>query len=133
MELTYAIVASLAFMAILFTQSGLDKVFDFHGNMEWLKGHFGSSPLASVVKPMVVLLTLMELASGLFSIVAVVYVLGEMENAKCVANIAFGLCSASFLALFFGQRMAKDYAGAASLPSYFIIPLIGFVLLYLLG
>jgi hypothetical protein len=27
--------------------------------------------------------------------------------------------------LFFGQRMAKDYAGAANIPGYFVVCLIG--------
>ena len=27
-------------VSILFIQSGLDKVFDWIGNVEWLKGHF---------------------------------------------------------------------------------------------
>jgi hypothetical protein len=29
----------------------------------------------------------------------------------------------TFLALFFGQRMAKDYAGAAALVPYFLVSL----------
>jgi diacylglycerol kinase len=36
----------------------------------------------------------------------------------------------SILALFFGQRMAKDYAGAAVLVPYFLLCLVA---IYLLG
>ncbi|PYL63310.1 MAG: DoxX family protein, partial [Verrucomicrobia bacterium] len=36
----------------------------------------------------------------------------------------------SILALFFGQRMAKDYAGAAILVPYFLLTLVA---IYLLG
>ena len=35
-----------AFLAILFLQSGIDKVVDRRGNLEWLTGHFAKSPLA---------------------------------------------------------------------------------------
>jgi hypothetical protein len=35
-----------AFLAILFLQSGIDKIVDRRGNFEWLKGHFAKSPLA---------------------------------------------------------------------------------------
>jgi hypothetical protein len=36
----------LGFLAILFLQSGIDKVVDRRGNLEWLNGHFAKSPLA---------------------------------------------------------------------------------------
>jgi len=38
-----------AFLAILFLQSGIDKIVDRRGNLEWLKGHFAKSALAGVV------------------------------------------------------------------------------------
>ena len=31
------------FLAILFLQSGFDKIVDRQGNLEWLKGHFAKS------------------------------------------------------------------------------------------
>ena len=42
-----------AFLAILFLQSGIDKVVDRHGNLDFLKGHFAKSPLAGSVPAMV--------------------------------------------------------------------------------
>ena len=44
-------ILTAAILAILFLQSGLDKIFDWKGNLSWLKSHFGSSPLKSVVPP----------------------------------------------------------------------------------
>jgi hypothetical protein len=41
---------SSAFLAILFLQSGIDKVIDHRSNLEWLKGHFAKSPLAAIVR-----------------------------------------------------------------------------------
>ena len=38
-----------AFLAILFLQSGIDKVIYRRGNLEWLTGHFAKSPLAGIV------------------------------------------------------------------------------------
>ena len=35
------------FHAVLFLQSGVDKVVDKAGNLEWLRGHFKSSPLGT--------------------------------------------------------------------------------------
>ena len=38
-----------AFLATLFLQSGIDKVVDRRGNVEFLQGHFAKSPLAGMV------------------------------------------------------------------------------------
>jgi len=37
------------FLAILFIQSGLDKVFDWNGNLGWLTGHFEKTFVAGMV------------------------------------------------------------------------------------
>src|SRR5438477_6750390 len=60
---------SSAFLAILFLQSGIDKVVDRRGNLDWLKGHFAKSPLAGMVSLMVTIITIMELAAGVLSAV----------------------------------------------------------------
>src|SRR5882757_8152338 len=56
-----------AFLAILFLQSGIDKVVDRRGNLEWLKGHFAKSPLARIVPAMVTAITILEIAAGALS------------------------------------------------------------------
>lgn len=110
--------AGLSFLAILFLQSGVDKIVDRKGNLEWLTGHFARSPLASFVGVMLGIVTVVELAAGLLSAlgVAVLWLSGSRMLG------ALGACAAvlSILMLFFGQRLAKDYAGAAALVPYFI-------------
>ena len=39
------------------------------------------------------------------------------------------LSGVSLLALFFGQRVAKDYAGAGALTGYFILVVVGLLIL----
>ena len=56
-----------AMLAILFLQSGLDKVFDFKGNLAWLTGHFARSPLRGMVVPMLLTITVTEVAAGALS------------------------------------------------------------------
>src|SRR4051812_2795218 len=58
-----------AFLAILFLQSGIDKIVDRRGNLEWLKGHFAKSPLAGMVPVMVTIITILEMAAGALSAV----------------------------------------------------------------
>src|SRR2546423_9115014 len=60
---------SSAFLAILFLQSGIDKIVDRGGNLEWLKGHFAKSPLAGFVPLMGTMITIMGLAAGNLSAV----------------------------------------------------------------
>ena len=43
-----------AFLAILFLQSGIDKIVDRRGNLEWLRGHFAKSPLAGTVPALLI-------------------------------------------------------------------------------
>ena len=115
------------FLAILFLQSGIDKVVDRRGNLEWLKGHFAKSPLAGMVPLLVTVITLVELAAGALS--AAGCVLLVVSQSTTVAFCGAVVSAVAVIALFFGQRMAKEYAGAAVLVPYFILTLIAIYLL----
>ena len=109
-------------VSILFIQSGLDKVFDWKGNLEWLTGHFSKTFLRGTVPPMLATITVMELATGFLSVAGIVYFL--LAGSTILIFYASVLGAASIVALFFGQRVAKDYAGAAVLIPYFILLII---------
>jgi hypothetical protein len=109
-------------LAILFIQSGLDKVLDWKGNLEWLKGHFANSFLAGVVPPLLGTLTLFEITAGIVSVVGAVEVL--LYKTYCFAFLGTLISAISLVMLFFGQRIAKDYAGAGGLVPYFILVII---------
>ena len=116
-----------AFLAVLFLQSGIDKVVDRRGNMEWLKGHFAKSALAGVVPALLSVITILELTAGILSAIGCLAVMFVRDS-----TIAFygALVSAfAIIALFFGQRMAKDYPGAAVLVPYFLLTLLAIYLL----
>src|SRR5213596_2699636 len=115
------------FLAILFLQSGIDKIIDYRGNLDWLKGHFAKSPLAGVVPILLGALTLLEVAAGALSAIGCLMLIVSRET-----TIAFYGAAGSavvLIALFFGQRMAKDYAGAAVLIPYFLLALVAIYLL----
>ncbi len=109
-------------VAILFIQSGLDKLFDWKGNLEWLTAHFSKTFLRGTVPPMLATVTLMEIATGILSAVGTVYFL--INGSTVLIFYAAILGAASVVALFFGQRVAKDYEGAAVLIPYFILLII---------
>src|SRR5437867_1458191 len=116
-----------AFLAILFLQSGVDKVVDRRGNLEWLKGHFAKSPLAGVVPAQVTAITILELAAGALSGVGCLALVVLRDST--VAFYGAVISAVSIIALFFGQRIAKDYAGAAVLVPYFLLILVAIYLL----
>ena len=118
---------SAAFLAILFLQSGVDKIVDRSGNFEWLKGHFAKSPLAGIVPALLICITILEVAAGALSAVGCVFII--LSRDSTVAFYGAAISAVAVIALFFGQRIAKDYAGAAVLVPYFLITLVAMYLL----
>lgn len=109
-------------VALVFIQSGLDKVFDWKGNLGWLTGHFSKTFLAGMVPMMLATLAVMELTTGILSAVGILYFL--VAGSLTVMFWASVIAATTITALFFGQRVAKDYAGAGVLIPYFILVLL---------
>ena len=116
-----------AFLAILFLQSGIDKVVDRRGNLEWLEGHFAKSPLAGIVPLLLTVITIVEVAAGVLSAIGCVMIIFSWGST--VAFYGAVISAIAIIVLFFGQRMAKDYAGAAVLVPYFLLALAAIYLL----
>ncbi|MBF5043878.1 DoxX family protein [Aggregicoccus sp. 17bor-14] len=127
LPLWFAQALTAAFFAVLFLQSGLDKFFDWKGNLGWLTGHFAKSPLRAVVPLMLAVVTLLEVGAGALSAVGFVQLLASGEGRVALFGVA--LAGVALLSLFFGQRLAKDYAGAGALVPYFLMVLAGLWLL----
>ena len=75
---------------------------------------------------MVTVITVFELVAGVLSMIAVFEIL--LTSSRVVAVAAVVISALSLLQLFFGQRLAKDYAGAAVLVPYFLLTLSGLFL-----
>ncbi|RZJ63240.1 MAG: DoxX family membrane protein [Flavobacterium sp.] len=113
-----AIIIVLAFLAITFIQSGYDKVMDWKGNVEWLKGHFSQTALRNQVPQALLLVLIMEVLAGAFAIIGIIQMLvNEQTDFAFVAAI---LSCITLLFLLLGQRIAKDYDGARTIVIYFI-------------
>jgi hypothetical protein len=122
LALTIMRVLASLFLGVLFLQSGVDKVTDRRGNLEWLTGHFAKSPLRGVVPLLLTAITLLEIAAGATSALGAVEIV--VLHGTALAFLGAALSGVSILCLFFGQRMAKDYAGAAGLVPYFLVTLV---------
>jgi uncharacterized membrane protein YphA (DoxX/SURF4 family) len=115
-----------AFLAVLFLQSGLNKVLDWSGNRAYIASVFEQTPLRRFSALMLLTITVMEVGAGVLSAAGAVAVL--VAHQPHIAFAGAALSSLSVLSLFFGQRIAKDYAGAAGLVPYFLLTVVALLL-----
>lgn len=118
-----AIILVLLFLIVTFLQSGLDKVLDWKGNLEFISGHLKNSPLGGMVPLLLATITVFELAAGILMLVGVVQL--AVSGTSSMAFYGLVLSALSLIMLLVGQRLAKDYAGAMTLAVYFIIAILG--------
>lgn len=116
----------LLFVLITFLQSGMDKILDWKGNLSWLKEHFANSPFRNSVPILLFVITLMEMAAGISSLLGIFQIV--ISEDYLFAQTGAILATLTLLMLLFGQRVAKDYEGAKTIVIY-LIPTIILVLL----
>jgi uncharacterized membrane protein YphA (DoxX/SURF4 family) len=115
-----------AFLAVLFLQSGLDKVFDWSGNKAYIGGYLEKTPFRRVSGLLFFVITALEVLAGIVSAAGVLSTV--LLQSPLLGFFGAFLSGASILSLFLGQRLAKDYAAAAAMVPYFIAT-VGAVLL----
>jgi len=112
-----------AFFAVLFLQSGIDKITDRKGNLAWMVPHFEKSPFAGSVPIFLSVLTILEVGTGLLCAAGLIGLIAALSWP--LAKFGLWAAAGTLVCLFAGQRLAKDYAGAASLAAYFAVALLG--------
>lgn len=117
----------LLFIIITFLQSGFDKITDWKGNIGWLSGHFSKTYLARQVPLMVATILILEIITGILAIIGIVQLIWVGETS--LALYACVLAAIVLLMLLFGQRVAKDYAGAFTITGYFVVTILGVYIL----
>ena len=111
------------FLSIALLQSGSDKILNRNGNLEWLSSHFSNSPLSVLVPLLLNVVTILEIIAGSFTLIGSLMNLVNGNN--ILLTIGLLIAALNFLALFLGQRIAKDYEGAAVLVNYFVLNILG--------
>ena len=114
------------FLAILFLQSGLDKVFDWKGNLDFHKEHFANSPLKHFSTANLAFVAFLEICCGALCLVGAAFV---FQGDKSYALMGAQLAAVIFTMLFFGQRISKDYKGAVTIVTYFILAVLAIFIL----
>lgn len=113
----------LTFIVITFLQSGIDKLVDWKGNTGWLKEHFSKTFLAGQVPLMVGIIMILEIITGILAIIGIFQII--LYGILVFALYACILAALTLLMLLFGQRVAKDYAGAFTITGYFVVVVFG--------
>ena len=113
------------FLSIALIQSSIDKLIDRKGNLEWLSDHFSDTMLNNFVPLALLIVTISELLSGLLLFLGA-FINIIFSNIDLLI-IGFCISAINFIFLFFGQRIAKDYAGAAVIVNYFILNILGLI------
>ena len=126
MELCQIFIAIFLFIA--FFQSGLDKVIDRKGNLDFLKAHFSDSPVIKIIPIMLLILTFLEIIGSLMLGYGVYYAF--VNRSTLWIFYGFVVIAITIIMLFAGQRIAKDYLGAADLVPYFILIMLGIMSMY---
>ena len=111
------------FLGIAMIQSGFDKIIDWKGNRSFLIDHFSKTFFSQFVKPLLLVVTILEVIGGIVCFIGVGEVL--INNNSELIKVGLFIIALDLIALFFGQRFAKDYVGAAVLVNYFILTIIG--------
>ena len=116
------------FIAIAFIQSGIDKVLDRKGNLEFFKVHFANTFLKNVTPLLLIILTIFELAGGLTLVYGIYFAF--VYRTTLWIFYGFVMLALTIIILFAGQRIVKDYLGAADLVPYFILIMLGIMSMY---
>jgi uncharacterized membrane protein YphA (DoxX/SURF4 family) len=108
----------LLFLAVTFIQSAHDKIFEWKGNVEWLKGHFSKTVLKNQVPLALGILLILELITGVLTLVGCVKL--YMNDDRIFGYYGAVLSSITLILMLLGQRIAKDYDGARTIAIYFV-------------
>ena len=115
------------FLSILFLQSGLDKVLDFNGNLDFLTTHFKKTIFKNSVFVLLLSIIFLEILTACVFVVGLVQFVFSTTLTIYFLKLGVILSVITICCLFLGQRIAKDYVGAANLTIYFILTLLGFL------
>ena len=119
------------FFCVLFLQSGIDKVVYSKSNLDFLKTHFQNTFFKHSINILFLVLTFFELITGLSLLLSLMGILLFGFSNTVIIFLITGILMSNLTicCLFLGQRIAGDYAGAASLTNYFLVSLLALLLL----
>ena len=116
------------FLIIVFLQSSMDKIFDRKGNLDFFESHFSKTIFKNFTPYLLTIITVFELTGTLTLAYGVYYAFAERTTLWIFYG--FVILTITLLFLLLGQRLAKDYVGAADLVPYFMLIMLGIMSMY---
>lgn len=113
----------LLFIVITFLQSGIDKISDWKGNIDWLREHFATTFIHPFVTLSLLVILIAEIVSSILAVIGIIYLLKDGHTIYAIWAIFAS--SITLLLLLLGQRIAKDYQGALTITCYFMVTIFG--------
>jgi uncharacterized membrane protein YphA (DoxX/SURF4 family) len=115
------------FGAVLFMQSGFDKIKHWHARELQLRALYEATPLAPWTQFLYPLIMVLELGTGIAATYGVIMLLTGVNTTSFLAML---MCTITTLLQFSGHRIAKNEAGAALRVPYFLVFIFGLYLFY---
>ena len=69
----------LLFLAVTFIQSGYDKTMYWKDNVDWLTGHFATTPIRNTVPFSLFLILVLELIAGILCVSGIIQLLVNLS------------------------------------------------------
>ena len=113
----------LVFFLIVFIQSGLDKILDYKGNLNFFKDLLKIYFSPTLIELALISVTILELTSGILCLIGIINFVFNDSNFIGLLGLIIG--SIALLVLLFGQRVSKNYDGAKTIAIYFILAIVG--------
>ena len=105
----------LVFFLIVFIQSGLDKILDYKGNLNFLKDLLKIYFSPTLIELALISVTILELTSGILCLIGIINFVFNDSNFIGLLGLIIG--SIALLVLLFGQRVSKNYDGAKTIAA----------------
>ncbi len=119
----------LIFHSIIFIQSGVDKIINWKGNLEFTLSTLSSKIPSFLVAFALFVVLLLETFGGFASIGGIIELIC-CKDQYLWAQIGISSCSSALLVLLLGQRISQNYVDAKTIVIYFIVALIGLILVF---
>ena len=123
MEEFIAEILILFFILISFLFSALEKIFNWNSSIVYYKDHFKNSFIKNYIRPLLIIVIFSEIITCILGSIGTYLILKERDfKFALFTTIA---ATITLFALLIGQRIAKDYAGAANITIYIILTILG--------
>lgn len=117
----------LIYLIITFAYSAFEKILQWKASVVYYTEHFKETFLKNSMPFLIKLVIVIEIIAVIVCLIGLINLLFYHEEQLAFYGLI--LMAITLIGLMFGQRIAKDYAGAMNITVYFILTVIGIFLM----